>query len=85
MDGTSVSQAAALREAGDAVCSQPGEDKDLQTAFVQDMLSTDPVVALGMRVAAASGSAVLEYISIDEARADLRAFFATVDASLQHC
>ena len=49
-------------------------DKDLDTAFVQEMLATDPVVALGMRVASAGlASPTLEYISIDEARADFSA------------
>ena len=47
--------------------------KELQTAFVQDMLAIDPVVALGLRVASRS-PATLEYVSIDEARIELSAF-----------
>jgi hypothetical protein len=55
-------------EAGQAT----SESADLQTAFVEDMLATDPVVALGLRIAS-RGPITLEYVSIDEARADLSA------------
>ena len=53
----------------EAVTAQEPE-KDLDTAYVQDMLATDPVVALGLRVVG-STSAALEYVSIDEAKQDL--------------
>lgn len=57
--------------------------KELQTAYVQDMLAIDPVVALGLRVASRP-PATLEYVSIDEARADLRAL-PYLAGCLRHC
>lgn len=59
---------ASQQELGPASSSAP----DLHTAFVEDMLATDPVVALGLRIAS-RGPATLEYVSIDEARTDLSA------------
>lgn len=71
---TPLKHAAAPPGAQDcAAASSDSDERDLQTAFVQDMLATDPVLALGMRVAAASGSDLLEYLSLDEAKADLSA------------
>lgn len=44
---------------------------ELPTAFVQDMLMTDPVQALGLRVTRAPG-ATLEFVSLEEAKTELR-------------
>jgi hypothetical protein len=67
---------ASAAEAGGKPPNAPSRDaspdKELHTAYIQDMLATDPVTALGLRIAG-SGSATLEYVSIDEAKQDLRA------------
>ena len=47
-------------------------DRELPTAFVQDMLRTDPVQALGLRVMHAPG-ATLEFVSLEEAKTELSA------------
>eukprot|EP00892_Ulva_mutabilis_P007084 jgi/Ulvmu1/4748/UM020_0032.1 len=46
-------------------------ERELPTAFVQDMLMTDPVQALGLRVMHAPG-ATLEFVSLEEAKTELR-------------
>lgn len=57
-------------EAGAKV--QEPTDRDVPTAYVQDMLSTDPVHELGLRVTRVSSS-TLEFISLSEAKTELSA------------
>lgn len=62
-------------EAGSDKSSASGAvqpDRELPTAFVQDMLMTDPVQALGLRVMHAPG-ATLEFVSLEEAKTELSA------------
>jgi hypothetical protein len=47
-------------------------EKDLPTAYVQDMLTTDPVHELGLRVTRISSS-TLEFVSLSEAKTELSA------------
>jgi hypothetical protein len=61
-EASSEQRAAARRLAG---------ERDLPTAFVQDMLQTDPVHALGLRVIRAT-EATLEFVSLGEAKMELR-------------
>lgn len=54
---------------------QGSPDKDVPTAYVQDMLTTDPVHELGLRVTRLSSS-TLEFVSLSEAKTELSAQLA---------
>ena len=64
-----------------AAALQEDADEQLHTAYVEEMLATDPVVALGLRVVGAP-PLQLQYVSVDEARGDLRALLSLLVARL---
>lgn len=73
------SDAAEGAQPPDSDASAQPPDRELDTAYVQDMLATDPVVALGLRVVGVTPEA-LQYVSIDEAKQDLSARRPSVHA-----
>ena len=54
--------------------AQEPADKEVPTAYVQDMLATDPVHELGLRVTRISSSR-LEFVSLSEAKTEMSAPF----------
>lgn len=70
VNGTRACRAVAVCQGTNSGGSPP--QSELPTAFVQDMLMTDPVHALGLRVTRAPG-ATLEFVSLEEAKTELRA------------
>lgn len=70
MKVTSACRAVAVQQGANAGGGLP--QSELPTAYVQDMLMTDPVHALGLRVTRAPG-ATLEFVSLEEAKTELRA------------
>lgn len=67
--GCRTATPAALEAASNPV---DADEKEVPTAYVQDMLQTDPVHALGLRVTRAP-SATLEFVSLGEAKTELSA------------